>query len=174
MANRGRRFGGGGRRFKPTTQWSKLTSAAQVGVAAATKVLLGGYGTLEPMTVRRTRGLMNWSSDQIAATESPVGAFGMCVVSDDAFTAGVASVPGPFSDAASDLWFVHQFLYTRFVFGDATGFHPDGGQTVDIDSSAMRKFTEEEKVALVVENGHATSGATFWFSTRLLSSITRG
>ncbi len=48
-----------------------------------------------------------WKLDQITASEFVVGAFGMLVVSEDAFAAGAASIPGPFTDAGSDLWMVH-------------------------------------------------------------------
>ena len=77
-------------------------------MAAATKVLLGVFVLSVPtLTIRRTLGLVNWRSDQNSGDEEPLGAFGMCVVSNEAIAAGVASVPGPYTDADADLWFVH-------------------------------------------------------------------
>jgi hypothetical protein len=95
----------------------------------------------------------------------------MCVVSDDAFAAGAASIPGPFSDASSDLWLVHRYLYSSTVFGTGVGIsHPTEG--VEIDSKAMRKMHDEVTLAFMVENGHPTAGADFWFGLRMLFSNT--
>ncbi len=166
-----------GRGFKPSTTWNSATSAVETAVAAATKVLLATQSTtLDTETIRRTRGLIAWRSDQVVADEAVMGAFGMCVVSADAAAAGVASVPGPFTDPGSDLWFVHQFMYDRLEFQSGTGVSAGFTTHVQylIDSSAMRKVTDEERLILVVENGHASNGATFSFNIRFLSSASRG
>ncbi len=60
---------------------------------------------LRPFTVVRVRGLWHVSSDQEVADEVQHIAMGFAVVSDQAIAAGVASVPTPFAEAASDLWF---------------------------------------------------------------------
>ncbi len=143
-------------------------------VAASTKVLLGSFtvaGASE--TMRRTRGLVQWTTNQILASEFSIGAFGMCVVTEDAFAAGVASIPGPFTDAGSDVWFVHQFMMHSFQFASGVGIEGQFGNQYEIDSSAMRKVSEEQRVVLVVENGSA-NGAVFAFGIRLLASASRG
>ena len=174
MATR-RRFGGGGGRFKPPTDWASINSAVQTNVGAASKVLLGSFSSsLGTETVRRTRGLLSWSSDQQTASEFVPGAFGMCVVSLDAFTAGVASLLGPVSDAGSDLWFVHQWMMFDLRFASGVGLEPHFDRQYEFDSKAMRRVTEEERVVLVVENAHASSGAAFNFQIRLLGSLSRG
>ncbi len=101
-----------------------------------------------------------------------MGAYGICIVSQDAFAAGVASMPGPFSDASSDLWMVHQFMFAPVRVG--TGGFQEVAIQYTIDSQAMRKVTEEERVVSIVENGHATHGALFLIELRLLFSDTRG
>jgi hypothetical protein len=72
----------GKRGYRPATEWTGIVSAADVAVAAATKQIFGSFVVQEATTVRRTRGLIAWKSDQLAATEQPVGAFGLAVVSD--------------------------------------------------------------------------------------------
>ena len=101
-----------------------------------------------------------------------MGAFGVCVVNDDAFAAGVASIPGPFTDAASDLWFVHQFLYVRTEFHSAIGIQEIGHElTWEIDSKAMRKVAPEQTIAFVIENGHASFGAIGLANLRILTTL---
>jgi hypothetical protein len=102
-----------------------------------------------------------------------MGAFGMCVVSDNAFAAGAASIPGPFTDTDSELWFVHQYLFSPTTISGA-GTLRDAMFQYEIDSKAMRKFTQEERIVLMVENGHATHGALFLLMLRLLFRDTRG
>ena len=153
------------------TAWSALTPSAGVGVPTLTKVLLGSFTSDQPVTIRRTHGILEWRSDQKAADESPFGAYGLCIVSNNAFAAGVASIPGPYTDADSDLWFVHQYLRTTLLFGSNIGFDGRAGEVYTINSKAMRKLNEEETIAVVVENGSTTAGATFFHALRTLSSI---
>jgi hypothetical protein len=141
-------------------------------VPAATKVLLGGFATGIANTVRRVHGIVTWETDQGAADETTIGAFGMCIVSDDAQAAGAGSIPGPFTDDDSDLWFVHQYLWQRLRFVTAAGFAQIGHEVVwTIDSKAMRKFTQDEQIVIMVENGDAAAGAVCQFSIRLLTQL---
>ena len=159
------------RGFRPQTAWASVTQLFSLNIGFQMKTLIGSFFTIAPSTIRRTFGLVSWRSDQQAVSEEPVGAFGMCVVSDDAFAAGAAAIPGPFTDADSDLWFVHQFMYSSFQFLDATGVTNPTGSQYKIDSKAMRKFTEAERVVIMVENGHGTQGALAWSAIRVLSSL---
>ncbi len=172
-ARRGSPRGGRVPPFKPATQWESLQQSAEVVVAAGTKVLVGSFFTDEPTTIRRTRGLISWRSDQNAADELPMGAFGMVVVSDIAFAAGAASIPGPFTDADSDLWFVHQYVFAPMSISGAGPLRDAVVRPYEIDSKAMRKFTEEERVVLMWENGHATHGALSLTMLRVLASVSR-
>ena len=97
----------------------------------------------------------------------------MLVVSVDAFAAGAASIPGPITDAESDLWLVHQYMVSDFIFGSAVGFDSMGGRSYEIDSKAMRKQTEDEVLVLMFENGSAL-GAQFSAGIRVLTSASRG
>ena len=171
MANRvvRARVGGGTRRRSPTT-WARQVSTIGVTVAPATKVLaatiiLSNPGISE--TVRRTRAILSIASDQMIAPEHQLGAYGFVVVSDLAIAAGVASIPGPATDASDDGWFVWQ------------GFNQEGADTAVghasvqyvIDSKAMRRIQEGFGVAIVIENSHATHSLVFTQSIALLSSL---
>ena len=159
------------RGFRPQTSWAAVTPSTEMTVPAATKLLFGSFTTGQPSTVRRTFGILNWRSDQTVNDERPMGAFGMCVVSNEAFAAGVASMPGPFTDADSDLWFVHQFMFAAFEqAGTVDGFETAAGQQYIINSKAMRKVTDDERVVMVMENGHASQGAVSYVAVRLLAS----
>ena len=133
-----------------------MTPVIETSVAPATKVFIGSFTGVTPNTVRRTFGLINWRSDQAAADEFPMGAFGMCIVSESAAAVGAAALPGLFTEASSDLWFVHQFLFAPVEFVSAAGFESAAGRQYAINSKAMRKFSEEEVVVLMIENGHPT------------------
>ena len=148
--------------------------STETAVPAASKILFGSFVTTGPVTIRRVRGLVNWRTDQSVATEAPEGAIGLCVVTEDAFAAGVASLPGPLSDAGSEVWLMHQFLFAAFLHSDNTGWSADAGHQYEIDSKAMRKFSLEQRVAIVIENGHATAGALAWIALRALASPSYG
>ena len=171
MADRGRRVSRAAP-FKPAVSWGALALTSEVTIGATAKVLLGSFTADLPTTVRRTRGLVSFRTDQTAGSELPFGAFGMCVVSDDAFAAGAASIPGPFTDAFSDLWFVHEFFIAPTRYATVAG-QDNSAMIVSIDSKAMRKVGEDETVAVMIENGSAV-GAAGLAEIRLLSSGSRG
>jgi len=98
--------------------------------------------------VVRTRLEIWLRSDQAAASELQAAALGMAVVSDEASTAGVASMPTPVSEADSDLWFLWQYIH-----GDEdhrNGFSKSETR-ITIDSRAMRKVERGEDVVVVGE-----------------------
>jgi len=135
-----------------------------VNVAAATAVLMASYNAaalaLRPFTIVRTRAVVQWTSDQAAASEDPAGAIGEIIVSEAAAAAGVASLPTPTTEFDAD-WLFYQALMTSFTFADATGFQDVIGQAAfwTIDSKAMRKVGLDETAAIVVENTDAAFGA---------------
>ena len=114
---------------------------------------------MRPFTVIRTRGVLRFSSDQEAATESYGGSFGRAVVSDQASAIGVTAVPTPTTDSASDLWYVYEFAIGRFAFGSAASF-TDVGQVRIIDSKAMRKVEDGQDLVGVIEGPGAAITAT--------------
>ena len=79
------------------------------------------------------------------------GAYGMAIVSLQAFTAGVASIPRPFDNADWSGWFVWRSFHHRLEFIDGTGFAL-GSWSAEVDSKAMRKVDANSVIVLVAES----------------------
>ena len=91
----------------------------------------------------------------------------MVVVNDLALAAGAASIPGPFTDASDDGWFVHQF-----TGGNRPAATAAESTIWEFDSRAMRRVEEGFGIAVMYENASAGAVAiqvTTGFA--LLSSI---
>ena len=127
-------------------------------------VILSNPGIGE--TVRRTRGWLSINSDQVAAPEEQLGAFGIMVVNDLAIAAGAASIPGPVTDASDDGWFVWVPLLRAGPL--ATSLE---SLNVEFDSKAMRRVEEGFGIAFMVENASATDGLKIACGVSLLSSL---
>ncbi len=155
---------------RPNRGWSITGFSIRTTVPAASKVLLG---TLVPandgidLTVLRVVGGVWVGSDQ-ATLEDQIGAVGLIIVTDIAAAAGIASVPGPFTDGFDDGWFVHQLFAQesgRTVTSPAGFWYP-------IDSKAKRIFEGAGKtIAIVVENANASNGLTMVFQFRMLAQV---
>ncbi len=149
------------------THWSELASTT-FDISAGGAVLMGSSIVRhEGETLVRTRGIISVTLLTAASVgDGFIGAFGMVLVTTAAATAGVGSIPTPFTEAAWDGWFVHRYFDVR------SGLAADGSGQVrlEIDSKAMRKANEDESIVLVsetVETGTAT--AKFTGRIRLLS-----
>ena len=156
---------------RPNRGWSVNTSAAFTVVPAASKVLLGTFvlvGGMADVTVLRVIGGVAVASDQTGANENQIGAVGLILVTDIAAAAGIASIPGPFTDGGDDGWFCHQ----RFAQQSASGNVPDNSDWYPIDTKGKRVWPGTGRViAVVAENGHATHGLELYFAIRLLAQI---
>ncbi len=164
----------GGRGARRKTQWIR-TDAASGGtdfkaLAAATAVIDQNVPGVAPDTIIRLRGMLQVASDQSGANEEPFGAFGIAVVSEQAFAIGVTAVPTPYTDADSDLWMMHGYFAAPIRFNDATGFG-NISQRVDFDSKAMRKLNEDETLIIVLENASATDGIRYTFNVAILVKV---
>ena len=160
----------GGRRRAPTS-WSRTVSIASLVIPPAVKVLITSFALNNPgigETIRRTRGSFFVHSDQVAAQETQVGAFGMVVVSDLALAAGAASIPGPSTEAADDGWFVWQ----GFVGRQQGIMFPMNMDRYTFDSKAMRRVEEGFGVAVMFENAAvATVGIQVAIELSMLTSL---
>ena len=145
---------------------------AQQTITASGVVILGSgvTSTGAALTLMRTRGLLHlYLTSATAAGDGYTGAMGIIVVSDQAFAAGVASMPSPANEAESNGWLYHQFLSVHA--GEAGGLSggPEGSQRVDVDSKAMRKFDSEQTVVAILEvTETGTAVANVAFDSRLL------
>ena len=158
-------------RAKRASEWAILSSGAPVAVPGATSVLFGVFDAaamepLVPCTLVRIRGEILWETDRGAAGEHPAGAFGIVRVKIPALTAGIASLPSPITDGATDNWQLWEPLQASF-----NGGVEDPVQSIikTVDVKSMRKFVDGDGIALVVENGSiAAQGANFNFQGRFL------
>ncbi len=165
MANRGfvtrRSFRGGTRQVRSTV-WGAILPTRTSFSGASVTVLFSGFSAaalaLRPFTIVRVRGLWHVSSDQEVADEVQHVALGFAVVSDQAIAAGVASVPTPFAEADSDLWFLYELQMTEFLLGSAVGFSGDFGVTREFESKAMRKVDDGQDLAIVMETASTSNG----------------
>ncbi len=109
MANqfRGRgRIGAAVRRPKRVTQWLGSADQGFVSVGGGAKLLIQSNATLGNTTIVRVRGVVSVQPDTSAADFDVLGAYGIGIVSDQAFAAGAASLPGPWSDPDWSGWLV--------------------------------------------------------------------
>ncbi len=159
-------------------EWGAGANPAAQTVAGNTKVLLQSFtaAVLEdaaPGTIVRVRGTVMINTDQSAATEAQIGAFGMAVVTEQARVAGAASLPGPVTNAAGDHWFVWTPILSNFRLGSDIGFQESSAQHsigFDIDSKAMRKFAVNDAIVIMVEN-IAASGFSITNFFRILFKL---
>ena len=124
---------------------------------------------LRPFTIIRTHIVLDITSDQLAAGETVVGAYGEIVVKETAATAGIASVPTPITEIGAG-FHVYQGLIHDFLFGDVTGFQARASTQYLIDSKAMRKVSINEDLAAVIQLGSAP-GALVTVEGRILVKL---
>ena len=133
------------------TQWIGLAIQGYQNVAGGGAILVASAPFSEPATIMRTRGMLSIGPQNSAADVEVVGAFGVGIVSTEAFNAGVASIPEPFTDADWGGWFVWQAFSFELLFDDATGVMTPNWN-IEINSKAMRKVGPNESVVFICES----------------------
>ena len=161
-------------RSTPNRTWAGINAAVFTNVPAATKVLLGSF-TLNnngiDETVLWTVGSIAIKSDQAAASEDQIGAFGLYVVSNRALAIGLSAIPGPVTNASEDGWFVWQGFAQSFEFASGVGVEAQMMTQYPFDSKAKRVVGTGMGIAIMVENAHATHGFDIGVPLRLLSMV---
>ncbi len=163
-----RSFGRSGAKRRQV-EWSlAFQSTGNVSVPASSVVLLSTINPNSPSgigTIVRSRGMFSINTDQGAASEEQTGAVGVAVINSVAAALGVTGVPGPATQISYD-WLVYQ----SFTQGQFVSSNIGIRRSIDwlIDSKAMRKFGLDERLALVVENVHATDGFNILVNIRFL------
>ena len=134
-------------------------SPALATVATSSKVLVASQPSTTGIdqTIRRNLGTLTIVSDQAAASELQIGAFGMIIVNDLALAAGAASIPGPVTDLDDAGWLVWVPLVRRGA--DVVGQPAE--TFIDFDSKAMRKLPSGYNIAAMVENASASFAFAF-------------
>ncbi len=102
-------------------------------------------------TIVRARGQVSVAPDVASADVDIVGAIGMGVVTEEAFAAGEASIPGPFGGADWDGWFVWRSFSMRYEFHTAASTLLLD-QRWEVDSKAMRKVPQGLTIVLMAES----------------------
>ena len=148
MADRGRhRFSGP----KRLVEWAGVADQGYVSVADGGATLISSLTINEVATIVRTRGQVSVRPNVFAADLDIVGAIGVGIVSQEAFAAGVASIPEPFSDSDWAGWFVWRSFSMSLEFHTAaSSFLRD--MTFEVDSKAMRKIGHNEVVVTIAES----------------------
>ena len=144
---------------RPVT-WQVGPRDASGTIAATGKTLWTGSvaeagGEASEATIVRTRGggRIVLKSATLAGDGFEVG-LGLAVFTDQAVAAGVASMPGPLTDADWDGWMWHAIHYVQVVTGTiADGVNAASASVgYEIDSKAMRKWDRgAETIAAVTE-----------------------
>ena len=151
MARQHRRPSG----VKRQVTWVGPADQGFVAVATGAKVILASFDPvsfgMDKPTVIRTRGQVAVRPEITTADLDLVGAIGLGIVSDEAFAAGVAAIPGPFDSADWDGWFVWQSFSYNYEFIDGTGFN-FSVWNFEVDSKAMRKVSDGETMVVVIES----------------------
>ncbi len=142
---------------------------------ASTKTLQGTYSagilSLRPFTILRTRFDIFYSTDQGAATETPLGTYAEIIVTETAAALGVTAVPNPSSvdgDPDQD-WYVYQGMNDDLFFATSAGFEKRGHHYI-VDSKAMRKVGPSDDLAVVTDQQNAV-GATLHVLGRQLIQL---
>ena len=101
-------------------------------------------------------------------------AFGIGLVTEEAFAAGAASMPSPLVDDDWDGWMWHQYLGPLIGLSTTElGVTPSESFRFNIDSKSMRKFDEGWTVFGAIELGTETGAATLTWGgrTRMLIKL---
>jgi len=147
-------------RSRRQTDWAiTVQTLAYVTIAAASKVLLTSFDAaslrgIAPATIIRTRGVLSIRPGAASTNQEQLGAFGVAFVNETAGALGVTAIPGPGTNGTFDGWFVHQYYAGNSfdVGGGGVEYLPIAAFGFDIDSKAMRKFTEDVNLVVMAEN----------------------
>ena len=132
------------------TAVTALGGATALLAQSVSEATLNAFGG-QPQTVVRTRGSLYIQSDQVAAAERPFGALGFAVVTEQARVAGIASLPAPITDEASDKFFVW-IPWEAASMVDNAASPATMMKIFDFDSKAMRKIEGGDSLVVTIEN----------------------
>ncbi len=140
-----------------------------------------GVTTVDGETLIRTRGQMLLMLQTAAAVANGfVGAVGIGMVTDQAFTAGIASMPGPLNDDEWDGWLWHDYfavvassiIDTSAADADDIINSRSGCLRIPIDSKAMRKTKDNMVMFAAIEVSEVGTAVMDWYlNTRQLFKL---
>ena len=157
------------------SRWLEIPPVSTALSAASTAVISHVFTTVElalrPFTIIRTRGVWHGRTDQTASDENWHLSLGAAVVSEQAVAIGVTAVPTPYTDQASDLFFLYELMISRFEFGTNVGFDHAVGIMLPFDTKAMRKVEDGQDVVITQETSSLSAGAVVTLSGRMLIKL---
>ena len=123
-------------------------------VASGSQILgSGAAATTDGLTLVRTRGRAIFKVQSFtAAGDAFTGAFGIGIVTAEAFAIGITAMPIPVTDLNWDGWLYHSMV--QVVAGDKTAGDVDftgATQILDVDSKAMRKLRLGDTIFAALE-----------------------
>jgi len=181
---RNQRFSRGSGRDAPRrlTAWSlgpggdDLATMDSETISADGEAVLGTgvLSTIPNVTIVRIRGYAQVLLTTAVAAQGGFNfAFGIGIVSADAFAIGVTAVPKPFTDADWPGWLWHHQGAIQSANGAlAVGDPTDNPVRIPIDTKAMRKLRLNEVCFGIVEQGEVGSAiAQVKMGTRMLIKL---
>ena len=120
-------------------------------MATTTSVIIGSASFTDKSTIIRSRGEVSLVPNNVGADATLIGAFGMGIVSAEAFVAGTASIPLPFSDSDWVGWFMLRSFAYQYEFHSAVA-SLISSRSWEVDSKAMRKVGPNEVLVLMAES----------------------
>ncbi len=144
------------RAAKRQSTWIGPADQGYVPVGSAGAAIISTFdpdgASLIAPTIIRTRGQVSTAlSVGIAGDVDVIGAYGMCIVSDNAAGIGITAVPLPFDDAAWGGWFVWRSFSMRYEFTSGVDARFTM-QSEEVDSKAMRKVSTDETILIVAQS----------------------
>ena len=113
---------------------------------------VGAVPSAEGLTIVRIRGTFLAYLVTVGSNNDGFkGAVGIGIVTDEAFTAGIASIPAPFSDEEDELWIWHSFFHIIGASTSSPSQQPAATVRLEVDSKAMRKFPVGNTLFAAVE-----------------------
>ena len=162
-------------RSRRVAKWGVGPRGVPIAVTSGTPVVGTGVvlTTEAQVTIVRIRGyLQAFLTSAAAAFDGFDGAIGFGLVSDEAFAIGQTALPSPRSDSDWDGWMYHRYLSVHSLSTTIASEGRPGNVDFEIDSKAMRKWSEGYTLAPIVEfveNGTATM--EIWFDSRMLLKL---
>jgi len=164
-----------GQSLRRKTAWTfgpGSTAATQISAASTVGIGSGVAALVDGLTMIRIRGSVSaYLESASAAKDGFHCAIGIGVFTEEAFAAGVGSMPAPLTDVDRDLWLYHRF-FDIHVAGAAVVDSFQSSIQFEIDSKAMRKWPESRVVGAliqVIEIGTATM--QLFMDTRMLVKL---
>jgi len=153
--------GQGQTRSRRLVAWDRGPCTSQGTISTVTKLPWATGVTLSQeseATIVRIRGRARIHlRSATTAGDGMSGAVGIGIVTDQAAAIGVTAIPGPFTDADWSGWIWHSYFQIYAVVSQVADAdkarNANIDVTLDIDSKAMRKFTQNQTLIAMWEVG---------------------